>query len=237
MPTQMLPGVRWGFSTRHGGVTEGPRGSLTLAAAPGVPEHELVENWRRALEPLDAVPDQVALMSQVHGATVLEVAGPTGVRTTAGEADALVTRRPDVVLAVRVADCVPILLAGPGVVAAVHAGWRGLAAGVVPAAVAAMDVDGIVAVVGPHISADAYEVGPEVITCIAATGVPTSRIRVARGDRVHADLGAAAVWQLEAAGVTVLPFEAACTTGPDHFSHRHEGPVTGRQAGMIVRCS
>lgn len=175
----------------------------------------------------------VALASQVHGRDVLRVHAAG----LAGEGDALVTDAPGLLLAVRVADCVPVLVVGPGGVAAIHAGWRGLAAGVIPAALAALG-RASAAAVGPCISAGAYEVGEEVIAGIAGAGVP-ERAFVEEGPRRrHADLRAAAAWQLREAGVPEVEVLPHCTFGSaDLHSHRRSGARAGRQAGVVgLRC-
>lgn len=242
-PTGELPrGVRMGFTTRHGGVTPCPRGPLTLAAADDVPSGQLQENWRRALRALDPrtrLQDAV-LMSQVHGGDVAVARRGLGVLQTIGEVDAVVTAERGVALAVRVADCVPILFASPTAVGAAHAGWRGVAANIAPRTVEALVALGalreeLVAVIGPHISAAAYEVGGEVIAGVAASGVPRSVVAVKGPRREHADLGASVRWQLEQCGVRDVRFAGSCTTGPDYFSWRADGSATGRQAGLVVR--
>jgi YfiH family protein len=148
---------------------------------------------------------------------------------------------PGVVLAVRVADCVPVLLAAPGVVAAVHSGWRSTSVDVVGAAVQRMvaagaDPGDITAWVGPHISQDAYEVGVEVVRGVEASGVPRDVFAKPCGDKWHVDLGSAVAAQLARVGVTRIGRSTRCTTGPDLFSWRGDGPDTGRQAGLIARC-
>lgn len=239
----MPPGVRYGFTTREGGVGSGPRGTLSLARAAGYDDDLLVENWRRALRGLDPAleVETVAVVNQVHGAEVRVVEDGAGPLAPVGDADALVTTARGVVLAVRVADCVPLLLASPRGVAAVHAGWRGVAARI---AVRALDVlleetgdraDEVVAVVGPHIHQDAFEVGPEVVAGIAASGVAEALFAERRGDRFHVDLGAALDAQLRARGVPRIGRAGGCTTGPRFYSWRADGPETGRQAGLIVR--
>jgi YfiH family protein len=236
-------GVGWGFTTRQGGVSNGPWGSLTLARAAGVPDAEIEENWARVLGTLDPRlgPTDVALASQVHGSRVVVVDAPTGPLGTVGEADALVTTARGVALAVRVADCVPVLLGSPRGVAAVHAGWRGVAQRVVPEALRVLLEESgsrpgdVCAAVGPHISTDAFEVGPEVVEGIAASGIAPELFARRRGDRWVVDLGAAVEAQLRGLGVSSVYQAGACTTGPRFFSWRANGPETGRQAGVIVR--
>jgi YfiH family protein len=180
---------------------------------------------------------------QVHGATVIvrNEGRPTGPPTDRGaqdgaddvhdpEADGQVTSRRRVGLVALGADCVPVLLAAPSGVAALHAGWRGLAAGVLEAGVAALEAiadDGpIAAAVGPAAGVCCYEVGPEV--------------RTALGDEhctgTHADLHSATRARLRAAGVNEVAVLAACTIcDPRLFSHRREGAGAGRHAGIVWR--
>jgi len=141
---------------------------------------------------------------------------------------------PGLLLAIRTADCVPILLAGQGVVAAIHAGWRGLAAGVIPSTLQGLSGRGpFHAVVGPSICMGCYEVGEEVVAGIAQW-VPEDRFVDRSRTKPHVDPGAAAVAQLEAAGVSYVDRIGACTQCDDRlWSHRQEGPLAGRQVGVI----
>jgi hypothetical protein len=242
-------GVSYGFTTRAGGVSRGAYGALTLARDAAVADAEVEENWRRALTALDPRAAaggglDVALMSQVHGHDVLVVDEATGPLDTAGRADGLVTTRRGLVLGVRVADCVPVVLASPGGVAVAHAGWRGVAGRVVPATLARLlaetgdPASSVVMVIGPHISLDAFEVGPEVVEGIADSGVARSLFaRPPRGDaeKWHVDLGAAVEAQARGAGVSAIGFAGSCSTGARFFSWRRDGGATGRMAGLVVR--
>lgn len=241
LPRLRASGALGGFTGKAGGVSRGPLASLNLARRPGEEEPRLVENWRRvaaALRPGWGA-DRVALLDQVHRATVARIDRPGGPLATLAEADAALTTTPGVVLAVRVADCVPILLAAPGAVAAVHSGWRGTARAIVAAAVADLceaagcGPDRVVAAIGPHISGAAYEVGDEVADGLLAAGLTPARFLTRHPTgRLHVDLGAAVAEQLERAGVREVHRASACTaTDPRYFSHRAEGPATGRQAG------
>lgn len=233
-------GIRLGFTGRAGGVSTGPLASLNLALRGDETPGNLEQNWERVARALDPswTAAQIALVSQVHGGDVVEVTEPPlGPLQTLGAADALVTRLPDVVLAVRTADCVPVLLEADGVIGAAHAGWRGVAAEVLAATVAAMRDLGarqIHAVIGPHIGQDAYEVGEEVVRGIADTGVPEG-VFVVRRARAHVDVGAAARFQLEQLGVQVRRLERCTFSDPAFYSHRRDGDSTGRQAGSIGR--
>lgn len=184
---------------------------------------------------------RIAIASQVHGRDVLVVdadaaagAGPL-IDLTRFRADALVTALPGVAVAVRVADCVPVLLADldAGVVAAAHAGRAGVLAGVLGETVATMRRLGarrITATVGPHICGACYEV-PDAMAADYAerTGVGVTRTR---WGTAGIDLGAAVARQLDAAGVGVRD-EARCTlTSPELHSHRRDAEAAGRQAGL-----
>lgn len=235
--------VAHGFTARRGGVAHAGEHGLSLLADDSLPPDVLTANWARALGAVapSLSAERIALVKQVHGDRVLRVDAPTGPLGAAGDADALLTTRPGLAVAVRVADCVPILLAGPGGVAAVHAGWRGVAAGIAPQAARALaetigcSVSEVRALIGPHIGQDAFEVGPEVVAAIEATGPARGRFsRPGREDRAHVDLGAALVAQLEALGLVAVACTGGDTTTERFFSWRADGPRTGRQAGIIA---
>jgi YfiH family protein len=181
----------------------------------------------------------VALMTQVHGATVLRVDAPTGPLDTVGSCDGCITAQPGLVLAVRTADCVPVLFAGRGGVGVAHAGWRGVALGVVPAtALALAELLGcspadLVATIGPHIQAPAYETGPGVVEALVGAGIPREVVAVEGAHRLHADLGGAVRWQLERLGVEHDSLGLCTATDPRFFSHRRDGADTGRLAGLV----
>ncbi|MEZ6183903.1 MAG: polyphenol oxidase family protein [Planctomycetota bacterium] len=237
-----LAGEGWvhGFTTRTGGCSEGPLASLNLARRPGEEDARLEENWRRALGALGAgfAPADVALLSQVHGPEVARVTAPSGWDRTLGAFDAAVTTTPGVVLAVRAADCVPVLFAAEGVVGVAHAGWRGAACGVIPRtleALRALGAQGIRAGIGPSISGARYEVGLEVVEALEASGVaPEVFVVERRGAKAYVDVGAAVAAQLAAGGVERIGRIRRCThADPELFSHR-EDPRAGRQVGLIA---
>jgi YfiH family protein len=169
-------------------------------------------------------PDDLALARQVHRASVLEIGpGESGVM---GEADVLVVRAPGPVLGILTADCAPVVVAGSNGAAIAHAGWRGLVAGAVEAAVRAV-APVVAAWVGPCIHACCYEVGPEVVDAFAGAGLP-----VAAPDRV--DPGVASVFALRRAGVDAVAVADVCTCcDPSYFSYRRDG-VTGRQGAFVA---
>ncbi len=167
-------------------------------------------------------------LTQVHSARALDGApGPCG------EGDALVVRRAALAATVAVADCVPVLLAGSAGVAAVHAGWRGLAAGVIAAAVERLGAVEA-AWVGPAIGPCCYEVSAEVAAAVVAASAPEIR-RAGRGERPHLDLAAAARVQLERAGVGGVTLLRHCTRCRSEWleSHRRDGERAGRNLALI----
>ncbi|HCH63477.1 MAG TPA: peptidoglycan editing factor PgeF [Deltaproteobacteria bacterium] len=221
--------VRHGFTTRFDG--SGDRLDLGRDATP--------QAWASAAAALAMPGASVARVHQVHGATVHRVEDG-GV---AGEGDGVLTTTPGVILAVRTADCVPVLLVlgTPAVaVAAVHAGWRGVAADILGVAVRALrKLDAaatIQAVIGPAISGSRYEVGEEVVDAIRATGVPVDAFvqRPAGAPRPFADVRAAARWQLQREGIHDIEQLPHCTyDDPSLWSHRRDGRTRGSLAALI----
>jgi hypothetical protein len=236
---ESVSGVVHGFSGRSGGWA---LPVLDLGVRPtGVAREQA---WEAALTGVDVELDlgQIVLLDQVHGATVLVDPVPAGHAATVGPADAVVSTRPGVVLAVRTADCVPVLMTAPGGVAAVHAGWRGIVAGIVPAAVAALcsatgaDPASVVAAVGPHASVEAYETGRGVVDALVATGLSEARVCRQGPREVHTNLRAAVEDQLRLSGVAHIDQVPGCTmTDPELHSYRRDGVVSGRQAALIAR--
>ncbi|MBO6757430.1 MAG: peptidoglycan editing factor PgeF [Roseibium sp.] len=161
------PSVMHGFFTRCGGASEGIYASLNVGMGSGDDQDRVRENRRRIAGRLGVSLDNLVSPYQIHSPDVLTIRGPwTGDEDR--KADALVTDRPGVAIAVSTADCGPVLLADhdAGVIGAAHAGWKGAIGGVLENTVAAMEALGadrsqIVAVLGPTISQSSYEVGPE----------------------------------------------------------------------------
>lgn len=239
-------GVLHGFSTRRGGVSPPPFDSLNLGIARDSkikdPQANIEENYQRMAGAIGCAERKRAWISQVHGRTICE-ARAGEIFTNGNEADGLITADGGRVLGVKYADCVPILLAsGDGrVVAAIHAGWRGVLLGIVPAAVArlAMIVGApestLAAAIGPCISKDAFEVGPEVVTSFEQLFDPASkRVHTEKG---HVDLKQAVLHQLIVAGVLRERIDTTdlCTfhTPEEFYSHRRDGVATGRMAALI----
>jgi hypothetical protein len=182
----------------------------------------------------------ILAVKQVHGACVLSLTDAELAPET--EADGLVSVRTDALIAVHVADCVPILLARAdgGRVAAVHAGWRGLVAGVIPRALRLLGAGRILAAIGPCISAERFEVGPEVERAFEHAGLAPA-IRQRPGQRACIDLRAAAELELRSGGVALVDAAGPCTYDhPEEFySYRrdvtHGGKGrTGRLGALIA---
>ena len=222
-------GVVRAVTDRSSGVSTGAYAGLNLGGHVG-DDPEAVSRNRDALA--ERLGRPVAYMDQCHGAGVAVI---DSVPEVAPTCDALVTASPDLALAVLVADCVPVLLAGEGVVAAVHAGRPGLVAGVVPAAVAAMrdlGADTIDAVVGPSVCGRCYEV-PEGMRSDVAAVVPVAAT-VSWSGTPAVDVAAGVVTQLREAGVTVRWVPGCTRERPDLYSYRRDAS-TGRFAGVVAR--
>ncbi len=192
------------------------------------------------LAALGLAEEQVYLVSQVHGSTVV-VAGGDVAAFRVTKADAIVLSGSQAG-AVRVADCVPVLLADreSGRVAAVHAGWRGVVSGVVPAALAALRArpSSALAAIGPSIGACCFEVGEEVSDQLTGA-VPSPGIETRReGTKAWIDLTAAVRAQLEACGVPAAAIERVgrCTRcdAASYESYRRDGAASGRMIGVVV---
>jgi polyphenol oxidase len=214
-----LPGGEALFTTRRGGVSEGPYAALNLGPWTDDDRARVAAN-RERVAALAGRP--LAQGRQVHGARVVAADADA-----VPDADGQVTARRDVAPTVLVADCVPIALASEDGVAMLHAGWRGLAGGIVAEGVAALRALGrspVAAAIGPGAGPCCYEVGPEVHAAFGTDGRTV-------------DLKALARARLEAAGVEEIHDCGLCTIcDPERFfSHRRDDGVTGRQAGVAWR--
>ena len=220
-------GCQVAFTTRIGGVSEGPYASLNLGRKSGDDPERADENRRIACDAIGADVEKLALNFQVHSARVLRAAP-----ALRGEhADGLWTDEPGLPILAMSADCLPIVLAriGKPGVAVLHAGWRGLLAGIAAAGTAVLGGDDLVAAVGPAIGPCCYEVGEEV----------AAPFRERFGDDVvqesRLDLWTSAERALRAAGVErVDRFDRCTACEPESFfSHRRDAGITGRQ-GVIA---
>jgi YfiH family protein len=244
--------VEVAFTDRHGGVSHGPYASLNLSTGRGDDEPDGVDEnldivshaFARGHEDVEnpfSLPAGTRLprlmpMHQVHGAEVAVVDDELLGRREVPVADGLVTALPGVVLLVRVADCVPVLLADveAGVVGAAHAGRPGLVAGVVPRTVEAMHELGaarIRAWVGPHVCGRCYEV-PEQLRSDVAAVVPESFAETSWGTPA-VDIGAGVAAQLTALGVATRAASRCTREDDDLYSYRRQGRESGRLGGLV----
>jgi YfiH family protein len=225
-----LPGARVAFSTRLGGVSPPPFDTLNLGRLTG--DEAVRENRHRLAAALGVDPRGVLIGRQVHAADVVRHDGPTDPPAFAEpapglrEADGHATSAPGLAPLVFVADCLPVALAGPGGVAMIHCGWRGLASGIVARGVE--EVGASAAAIGPGIGPCCYEVGDEVLAEFEALGdgVATGRML---------DLAKVARRLLARSGVDEVEVAGLCTSCEEElfFSHRRDDGRTGRQAGVI----
>ena len=234
------PGVVAAFTTRLGGVSAAGFASLNLGLTTGDDRAAVAENRRRLCAAVGADPARTAQNHQVHGAAV-RIADPLagGYLDPQGElprADALVTREAGLALVALSADCVPIVvaLADGSALAVVHAGWKGLVAGVVEAAVAELGPAPKAATVGPCAGPGRYEVGEDVAAPLRARFGPDAAAGTA-------DLPFCATAALVAAGVPADAIDVAglCTIADPSrfFSHRRDGAATGRQGVIAYRAA
>jgi YfiH family protein len=217
------PGYVVAFTTRMGGVSEPPYASLNLTQGTGDDPRRVDENRRIACEELQLPYERLAFNRQVHSPTVHRA--QPGTRGIPG--DGLWTDEEQLPMLAMSADCLPIAIArtaGARALAVVHAGWRGLAEGVVAAAVAALGPGRTAAVIGPAIGPCCYEVGPEVSTLFDEDLTRARKL----------DLWTAADRALRRAGVDEVERIDLCTRdNPDlFFSHRRDGLARGVQ-GVI----
>lgn len=218
-----LPGGAAAFSTRKGGVSEGPFESLNLGLKTDDSASNVEENWRIAAAQLGFPLDRIARIWQVHRSAVVERTARNAAARP--DADGQLTVEREQVLSVIVADCLPVALIAPGRAAMLHCGWRPLAGGIVEKALS-MFGEPPAAAIGPGIGRCCYEVGEEVLAEFSdLDGVVRGRML---------DLRMVVRRKLEACGVSRVEDIDLCTScRPDlFFSHRRDGGLTGRQGGF-----
>jgi YfiH family protein len=216
-----LGGARAAFSTRLGGVSDPPFDSLNLGILTDDEPEAVVENRRRLAAALGLDPEQVVFALQVHGSRLVDQPCDEPLP----EADGHVVAEPGSAPMVLAADCLPVALYGSSGLAMVHAGWRGLAGGILGAAAEA--VEATVAAIGPGIGPCCYEVGGEVSNAFADLGDGIAEERML-------DLPEVARRRLAEAGVERIESAGLCTSCESglFFSHRRAHGRTGRQAGI-----
>ncbi|MBV9522624.1 MAG: peptidoglycan editing factor PgeF [Alphaproteobacteria bacterium] len=223
-------GIRHGFFTRAGGVSDGLYRSLNCGFGSGDAPEKVSENRARAMAALGLAPERLVTCYQIHSAEVAILEEPWR-RENNPRADALVTTRRGIALGILTADCVPVLLGDPegGVIGAAHAGWKGALGGVLEATVAAMVRLGaapsrIHAAIGPAIAQRSYEVGAEFPGPFLAADPGNARFFMpsVREGRFMFDLGGYVEHRLRGAGI-VTAERAACDTAAEEqrfFSYR-----------------
>jgi len=238
-PEWPLPAVGAVMTTRHGGVSAGPFESLNLRDAIGDDAQAVARNRDLLAQSIGATP---VWLNQVHGRRVVRLT-TADLRPDAPvhEADASVTSDPGIACAAQVADCLPVLFAAPAgrAVGAAHAGWRGLANGVLEATLRAVcetagcEPQEVRAWLGACIGPTAFEVGPDVLAAFGA-GPDAPRFRPRSSGKWLADLPGLADDRLRAAGVTELSGGGWCTVGnPSRFFSYRRDRVTGRMAALV----
>ena len=238
-----------GFSTRHEGVSRPPYNSLNLGSNTLDSSHNVEGNRSLLARSLGATLDRFLTVNQVHGTDLLVIDAPNQELSHFHkiECDGIVTNQPGIMLAICVADCVPILLHDPvqGVVAALHAGWQGTAGNIAGKGVAAMvnlfgcDCKDIRAAIGPHIAGCCYEVDRPVRDAFQKAGAAWDLIASEQGEgKWLLDLGAANRLLLTDAGIAAAQIQTSdlCVSCNQElfFSYRRDGGDTGRQAGFIM---
>jgi len=239
--------LRQGFSTRCGGVSSPPAGSLNLGYMDWDIAERVEENRLRFLSALGLVDNSLATLTQVHSDQVHIIKRDTNQRNCRLDGDALLTRDTDVALAVRVGDCLPVLLADPDnrAIGVVHAGWRGILAHILVKTVEMMreafgsDPGRLIAALGPGIRSCCMEVDPEV-ACLFEREFPDHRLcrlLPGYGGKSRLDLKQALECDRSVAGIDRGNFYdlGLCThcTPAEFFSYRREGPASGRMMAAI----
>ncbi len=235
---QFPSGLCHGFSDRRGGVSEGRYASLNLGAKWGDDPAHVRENLRRLGEQAGFDPSALRTADQVHGITIADA---SALREDTKADAVFATRESGLVAGVRTADCVPVLLVDEvaGICAAVHSGWRGTVANIVAETVKELSARGascarLLAAIGPCISVEAFEVGPEVADQFADAFVWSA---TATRPRPHVDLRGCVRSQLLASGLLANNIEdvGGCTCLERHayFSYRRDGAGIGQQLSFI----
>jgi polyphenol oxidase len=243
-----VAGLRHGFSTRIGGVSSLPRGSLNLGNVAHDTAENIAENRRRFGVALGLGAAPWATLAQIHSDEICFIREDSAPAKALPCADAIATRQNCVAIGVQVADCFPIILADPrgGAIAAVHAGWRGTLRRIAAKTVAALareftaDPANVVAAVGPGIRSCCFEVGAEVAEQFEIEYPGARLTRPHAAGKYLLDLGRALAIQLGEIGLRPENIfdSGACTAcnAAEFFSYRRDGQHTGRMMALIARC-
>ena len=242
LTSELLTPLRHGFFTRRGGASSGVFEGLNCGYGSS-DQYEIVSiNRSRVAQAMQVAPTELSTVHQTHSTDVVTVTETSCDGSTT--ADAMVTAIPGCALAVLTADCQPVLFADADaqIIGAAHAGWKGALNGILEATVDAMEQlgarrDGINAVIGPSISLEAYEVGPEFRTKFVEDD-PSSVEFFAEGadDRFHFDLTGFGLMRLENAGIAATAWTGHCTySDPDRFySYRRSLHLHEADYGRLI---
>lgn len=256
-----LLSVPHAFTTRQGGISTGIFNSLNFGNPSDLPKEDrdppanIRKNFNRVLKAINATGRELVEVHQVHGPEVhiIRANHPAHATPNDTKADAIVTNDPRRILAIRVADCTPVLFASEDgtIVGIAHAGWRGVISGIIPSTIRAMQKLGatrIAAAIGPCITEAHFEVGPEVATqflqafgpsVLKAAAHPSapgsSNSNPPSSPKPHINLKQAIRLQLQQAGITQTEILPHCTYRDKDlfFSHRRDQGRTGRMAALI----
>lgn len=246
-PALTRAGIRHAFFTREGGVSEGVYAGLNGGIGSGDRPEHVAENRARMAQFLEVPASNLLSLCQIHSATAIPVREIWG-RENRPQADAMVTTQVGIALGVGAADCGPILFADPvaGIVGAAHSGWKGAVGGVLEATIAAMEAEGaqrhrIIAALGPMLSQENYEVGPEFEAIFLKQDSRNARFfRAGRREGYpHFDLPGYIVHRLEEAKIGEIDNPGLCTYADEarfysyrRKTHRNE-PDYGRLIAAI----
>ncbi|MCJ7832308.1 MAG: polyphenol oxidase family protein [Actinobacteria bacterium] len=229
------------FTERSGGASSEPRfSSLNLSYSSGDDPTIVGRNRDLVTSALDAGP--FAVGGQVHGSRLAAVgsgragSGYDGPQGVIPETDGLHSKTARVSMAVATADCVPVILAGEGRICVVHAGWRGVAAGIVDRSIGLFsDVKSMRVAIGPAAGGCCYEVGEDVVAAVAS-GTAGQVVTTKESNRPHLDLAATIASTCRALGVSKVEVAGLCTIHEEDrfFSHRRQGPC-GRQFAIAMK--
>lgn len=243
-----IDGIAHGFFTRKDGVSEGIYASLNCGPGSNDDAEAVKENRRRVMEELEAYEASLCSLHQIHSDKVVAVRAPWS-DASRPQADAMVSKTPNMALGILTADCGPVLFADAqaGVIGAAHAGWKGASAGVLENTVDAMEAFGahkenMVAVIGPTIAQENYEVGPEFVETLVALSPENTAFFIPSDKPNHQrfDLPAYITHRLAQCGLRQIENLAMDTyrNEAEFFSYRrttHRGePDYGRQLSAIM---
>lgn len=242
-----LKDIDHGFFGRQGGVSKEPWDSLNTCYFMGDTKKDVDKNRLRICKTFHLKPASLFTTKQVHGTNALRItAGDDPEKILHTEADAIWTSEPNIAVGVQTADCAPILFASDDgqVVGAIHAGWRGAVSGIVTKTIESvgkivhLSPDRFIVAIGPCIGQDAFEVGPEVIAAVEASGHPINDVvKKGRADRSHLDLAGFIKLELQSLGIRQIELIGCCTASniDEYFSYRGNKGRRGDQLSVITK--